>query len=286
MCVLKKIIKAAKWLVTHSKLFQNEGILINEQWSLESQYDNSFTHESLNIEGGQNNEIITETDSSDDDNTQECAGNCDTLLHPADFRELNRILNIAPAEGNHPLSMFQDRFSEFLCFPSIYCGQQREDNNNRDTPLHYSTICKWELRNIDKRVAQNVTCIFYKLKRVQIKQIADKVSLAMRKCKLKEKKVTVAEVLSDYSVNKILKLNEGYKVLRTLRGSPPYWERAKKDIFAMIRQLKIPTWFCSFSSAETKWLPLLHCLGLLIDKKNYSDTELLNMPWAAKCKLI
>lgn len=42
---------------------------------------------------------------------------------------------------------------------------------------------------------------------------------------------------------------------------------------------------CSFSSAETKWLPLLHCLGLLIDKKNYSDTELLNMPWAAKCKL-
>lgn len=64
MCVLKKIIKAAKWLVTHSKLFQNEGILINEQWSLESQYDNSFTHESLNIEGGQNNEIITETDSS------------------------------------------------------------------------------------------------------------------------------------------------------------------------------------------------------------------------------
>lgn len=93
-------------------------------------------------------------------------------------------------------------------------------------------------------------------------------------------------MLSDYSVNKILKLNEGYKVLRTLRGSPPYWERAKKDIFAMIRQLKIPTWFCSFSSAETKWLPLLHCLGLLIDKKNYSDTELLNMPWAAKCKLI
>lgn len=49
----------------------------------------------------------------------------------------------------------------------------------------------------------------------------------MRKCKLKDKKVTVAEVLSDDSVNKILKLNEGYKVLSTLRGSPPYCERAK-----------------------------------------------------------
>jgi hypothetical protein len=108
----------------------------------------------------------------------------------------------------------------------------------------------------------------------------------MRKCKLKGRKVTVQDVLSDDSVNQILKLNEGYKVLRTLRGSPPYWERAKKDIFAMIRQLGIPTWFCSFSSAEIKWLPLLHCLGILTDKKDYSQTGLLNMPWATKCRLI
>lgn len=108
----------------------------------------------------------------------------------------------------------------------------------------------------------------------------------MRKCNLKGKKVTVGEMLSDDSVNKILKLDQGYKILRTLRGSPPYWERAKKDIFAMIRQLGVPTWFCSFSSAETKWLPLFHCLGKLIDMKDYSDEELLNMPWAEKCRLI
>lgn len=209
----EKIIKAAKWLVSHSKLFQNEGIMINDQWSLESQCDDTVSHENLHNESGQcqNNGLITENDSFEEDNTQDSAGNCDTLLHPADFREFNRILNIAPAEGNHPLSMFQDRFSEFLCFPTIYCGQPREDNNNRETPLHYSTICKWELRNIDRRVAQNITNIFYKLKRVQIKQIADKVSLAMRKCKLKDRKVTVGEVLSEDSVNQILKLNEGFK---------------------------------------------------------------------------
>lgn len=108
----------------------------------------------------------------------------------------------------------------------------------------------------------------------------------MRKCKLKDKKITVGEMLSENSVNKILKLDEGYKVLRTLRGSPPYWEQAKKDIFAMIRQLGIRTWFCSFSSAETKWLPLLHSLGLLINKEDYTESELLNMPWKEKCNLI
>lgn len=82
----------------------------------------------------------------------------------------------------------------------------------------------------------------------------------MRTCKLKDKVVTVFEVLSDDSLNKILKLIEGYKVLRSLRGSQSYWERAKKDIFAMIQQLEIPTRFCSFSSAETIWLPLLQLL--------------------------
>jgi hypothetical protein len=28
----------------------------------------------------------------------------------------------------------------------------------------------------------------------------------------------------------------------------------KKDVFAMIRQLGLPTWFGSFSSADTKWI--------------------------------
>lgn len=67
----------------------------------------------------------------------------------------------------------------------------------------------------------------------------------------------VNEVLCEESIDKIFRHDEGYIVLRTLRGSPPYWERTKQDIFAMIRQLCIPTWFCSFSAAKTKWKPLL-----------------------------
>lgn len=54
----------------------------------------------------------------------------------------------------------------------------------------------------------------------------------------------------------------------------------------MIRQLGIPTWFCSFSSAETKWKPLLRTLGQLVDGKIYSDDEILDMSWKEKCRLI
>ncbi len=44
--------------------------------------------------------------------------------------------------------------------------------------------------------------------------------------------------------------------------------------------------FCSFSSAETKWIHLLKILGKLIDHKDYSDEELDNLTWEEKCRLI
>ena len=34
--------------------------------------------------------------------------------------------------------------SEFLSFPTIYCGKTRADNKDRMTPVQYSTIYKWQ----------------------------------------------------------------------------------------------------------------------------------------------
>ena len=55
-----------------------------------------------------------------------------------------------------------DKDSEFLSFPTIYCGKTQPDRKDRTTPVHYSTICTWELRCQDRRVAQSVPNIFYK----------------------------------------------------------------------------------------------------------------------------
>ena len=47
----------------------------------------------------------------------------------------------------------------------------------------------------------------------------------------------------------------------------------------MIRQLGNPTWFCSFSAAETRWTHLLKTLGRILEKKEYSNEEINNMTW-------
>ena len=54
----------------------------------------------------------------------------------------------------------------------------------------------------------------------------------------------------------------------------------------MIRQLGKPTWFCSFSAAETRWIHLIKILGRLIDNKHYTDDEVKQMTWQKKSELI
>ena len=97
---------------------------------------------------------------------------------------------------------------------------------------------KWELRSVDRRAAQSVPNIFFKHKKLQMKQISDKVNLAVRRCKGKGKKITAAEARNSEYLDK---LDEGYYIFRQLRNSPAYLQSRKKDIFAMIRQLSLPT---------------------------------------------
>ena len=100
------------------------------------------------------------------------------------------------------------------------------------------------------------------------------------------KKYTAGDILDDNRVDEITRLDEGYRIFRSLRSSPPYFEARKRDLFAMIRQLGLPTWFISLSAADTLWKDLHRMLGKLIDKKDYSDEELSDMDWTEKTRLV
>ena len=85
------------------------------------------------------------------------------MLTSTDFvvdNERQYILNLAPAEGSRPLSVFRDKFSEEMAYPGIFLGQGRPENDKRLTPVHYSEICKSELRRSDRRAAMCVENIF------------------------------------------------------------------------------------------------------------------------------
>ena len=197
----------------------------------------------------------------------------------------NEAYTFAPGEGQHPLSLYQDKDAEYLCFPTIFCGQRRPENAERLVSVHYTDVVKWELRHLDRRAAQSVPNIFFKLKKIQMKQISDTVNVAVRKVKAGGKRITVANASDKHFTQEFVHKNDGYFIFKQLRNSPAYLETKKKDVFAMIRQLGLPTWFMSLSSADSRWSDLLKMLGKLNDNIDYTDVQISEMTWGTKSQI-
>ncbi|CAB4001647.1 Hypothetical predicted protein [Paramuricea clavata] len=286
-----KVMQAAAWLIGTSPLYQDEGITINENWLRSLQYSGN---KAPNITETSNDEDEQTTSNSPEDEWTEDvaeipAGVTDSMLTPPDFvndSERQEIYNFAPGEGNRPLSVFRDQYSEEMAYPGIFLGQKRPDEKNRLRSVYYSEICKSELRRSDRRAAICVENIFFKAKKLQMKLLIGQSQIALRKNKMGNRTLTAGELKTQEGLQSLIDHDDGFRFLKTLRGSPPYFEKAKKDLFAMIRQLGPASLFCSFSSAETKWNHLLRILGKLIDQRNYSDDELNNLTWEEKCRLI
>ena len=64
-------------------------------------------------------------------------------------------------EGQIPISVFQDENTEYWAFPTIFCVQTHPKNTEKEIPAHYSDICKYELRCIDRNVTSNIPNLFF-----------------------------------------------------------------------------------------------------------------------------
>ena len=120
---------------------------------------------------------------------------------------------------------------------------------------------------------------------MKIKQIQDIPSIFFQKAQDKGKKYTASDLKSEGHLNKFIHLDEGFRVLRNLRSLLPFFEKCKKDLFAMIRQLGNPIWFSSFSAAETRWTHLLKTLGRIAEKKSAPKIKIKQMSWEQKSDL-
>ena len=301
-----KVIKAVKFLVANSEMYKSYNIDV-PTWLHDienSTHDNQYFIEGNNLTVDQSLVNLEENDSNNDTNFEEITsseisqGNMDTMLiehvntvtedssdSPQDSTG-NEVYTLTPGEGQ--ILVFEGSLSEYKAFPTIFCGQTRPSNSERIRPVHISDLFKVELRHVDPRVALNISNIFYRAKFLQRHHIKNRVTLALRRLvSAKHKNVTAENLLNKNERHTIRKLDEGYHIYRSLRNSPPYFEKFKKDVLGMVRQLGIPTLFFSLSSADTGWISLLQCIGKVVDKVTYSDDFIKNeMSFEKKCQLV
>lgn len=184
-----KVLIALHWLMKNSEYYKNSNINIDDNWFHEVTNSASELMREF-IEGHTNEDSAMHDQSDGSDSDEFCEvdsgkdGNRDTLLD-SDSYDMNQIFTFAPGEGQRPISLYQDQMAEYLSFPTIFCGEGRVENDQRQVPVSYADIAKWELRSADRRAAQSVPNLFFKLKKIQLKQVTDKCNLALRKCKTK-----------------------------------------------------------------------------------------------------
>ncbi len=89
----------------------------------------------------------------------------------------------------------------------------------------------------------------------------------LHKRKLLGRQLQARDGINKLNLDVIFKFDLGYMDLLRLHTSPSYLSQLRKYVFAMIRQLGPPTFFITFTSAESRWLPLLRCLYDLNSKK-------------------
>ena len=280
-----KIIETLKYLMNTSDLYQEHNINIDSQWLQSFNNINTTESNKQELKNKIKSDSNIQNSSSDEDSDSEETPNApsiNTLLTERNTDSHSNILCIAPAGGQKPI--FTDDDTEYLCFPTIFCGKRR--NINKYHNLTKRDIFKYELRCHDTRVSTNIPNIFWKTKYKQIQQIHHQVNFALRRNQTKGKTMTAKTLLNKESRDNIVKLDDGYKIFKTIRCSPPYFENKKKNVMAMIRQLEIPSLFISLSAADTKWTNLLSSIQTLLTNKVCSNEEIEKMTWSQKCTLI
>lgn len=210
-----------------------------------------------------------------------------TCLQPLDLSQIvtehmsDKVLCIAPGEGQELVSVFD---TEGKAFATLFPDGTNTFNQERPVKISAKRYFNARLFSYDTRFAQNAEYIFFAQYTSELSEMLSSISIAMRKGTKRTstgQTVTAFMLQNKESVRQILSTDDGYYFMKKIRGTPAYWECTMRDLFAMVRQLGIPTWFCSFSAADRRW-PEIDEAILEQQGKPIPDT----IDWETHCKII
>ncbi|XP_075334585.1 uncharacterized protein LOC142395729 [Odontesthes bonariensis] len=276
--------EALKYLKQFNKYYKD--IDFNENWINEFCRDEDDVLEKDVIDDISEKEL-EETEELLHDRQHHCMFQ-DTCLMPVDIGQealdqyLDNILNVAPGEGNNPVKLLSDPENEAKCFPVLFPSGQNTYHANRSHRLTLFRYFNNRLLHADGRFSSNVEYIFYAQYMSELEQVISNVSVALRKGQCGKSQNLGDLLKNEESLKKLLEFDDGYRFLKPIRGTPAFWQSAKRDILACVKQLGKPTWFASFSSADMRWTNLLYTL-LKQDGRTETAEQL---EWADKCELL
>ena len=172
-----------------------------------------------------------ELSSSDDDNANEeqtMIGHLDTCMQPADMasevlaQHDDKIYSVAPAEGNKPVSVFEEENLEALAFPVQFPDGKNTLDGKRPAKLSRSKYFNARLLSADGRFAKDAQYIFFAQYTTELEQMTSSMAITMRQgsAKTQDGRKITASMLNDASqLRKLMRNDQGFRFLAPIRGS-------------------------------------------------------------------
>jgi hypothetical protein len=190
----------------------------------------------------------------------------DTCIQNENGDISDKILNIAPCEGNKPVPFIDDNVEYHMNPDKFPLGRGGFNTPNRPTKLSVKQYFLRQLTNVDNRFAKDIDYLFTAQYVAESMEMDSQISIAMRQTtgrRHRDMQINVGEVRNADRLKEMLARDEAFlcKFMHTVRGSCMYFQRLTYDVLAMIRQFGPATWFLTLSSADLQWPDVIQALA-------------------------
>ena len=248
---------ALQYLMTHNRLYKD--VEVNSTWIEETKCseNENLVNEACQERSERQEEdddhgyLIDSEDEVDGNNSADIVEeiqnkgsiNNNTCMHPIDGTSVSAddVFNIAPGEGQRPISVFSEENWKAMAFPSLFPDGKGTFKDPRPVRLSARKYVNVRLMNKNSRFAESPTYIFQALHWLEQKSVCDTIQIAQRK--MSQRSIAARDLKGKGNVKQFLNDDEMFATFKTIRGTPQYWKQMQLDMCAKLRQLGPYTFF-------------------------------------------
>jgi hypothetical protein len=273
-------------------------------WEAENGHIRSYQADDLedNFEAQMFEEELSETDAGDDEEQFSSRTDLESNRNTSDINTENTSIDkkkaiklvselekipIAPGEHGKFQTWRQDVFIEEKAFPHLFpygTGGYLSSCLSSGKNMGFSAYVRHRLMNADPKYRKDHVYIFFLL--------LVKEHIELKNCKstyLRQARNTpglTKSALDKARYYSLERYSRSFGVFKNMRGTAPYFEAAKKNVMATIRQRGAPTHFVTLSAAEYQWEGLLKSVYETVYKTPATNQTIEGMSASEKSKLI
>ena len=160
-----------------------------------------------------------------------------------------KCITIAPGEGKVPSNIMRQEHFDIEAFPKHHPSGKYGLNYKRDHRLTKQMYFNQRLQNVDQRFSKDPSYLFTAAYYVERHAVESQINVSGLRGK---------STLGDNGDVEIT-LNDAFDVFKKVKGSPKFWQVAKLELIARVKQLGPFHVFYTFSCGETRWAEAYLC---------------------------